>query len=87
MCLPFAAAFQELEKQLDLEPTLPEYAEEEMPAFELLDTEYSIFYEGFSSKEIPDGGFIRVRAYTCSSLQLCPTLWRPGMSSPLCITP
>lgn len=45
---------------MDMEPTCKEYVDDEMPAFELLDNEFGVLYEGFSDSDIKDGSLIKV---------------------------
>uniref|UniRef100_A0A061R7M7 Voltage-gated ion channel superfamily n=1 Tax=Tetraselmis sp. GSL018 TaxID=582737 RepID=A0A061R7M7_9CHLO len=52
-----------VERQLELEPTSEIFVEEEMPAFELLDKDFDVFFEDFSSSDVKDGSFIQVREW------------------------
>lgn len=54
------AAFQSIEIEMDMEPTLPFFLESELPAFELKDPQYGVFFEGFASSDIVDGALVRV---------------------------
>jgi hypothetical protein len=48
---------------LDFEPTAKEFVDIEEPAFQLLDRDYQIFFEGFSSTDIYEGAIIKVKMF------------------------